>query len=152
MVCFLTYKLNRLFNKSFNNAVLFNSSESFAVLEENCKAVAACNTEVGLLRFSGAVNNAAHNGNVDLLALCVNGSGCLAELFRKIDKVDSCSAAGGAGDYVDALGNKAERLENFLSCKNLADGVCGKGNSKSIADTVAKKASDLSVIFNYKRS
>ena len=117
------------------------SEETGKTFKENAsiKAVAACNTEVSVLCFSRSVNNAAHNGNVNDLALGVDLRGCLAELFCKSDKIDPCSSAGGAGYNIDALSNKAEGFKYFLSCIDLADGVSRQGDTDSIADAVKKK-------------
>ena len=92
-------KLVNLFHQGVQKLSFRHLADDLTFFENETLSLAAGDAEVSLARFAGAVDNTAHDGNGDVL---INVFECLFDLIGKADEVDTCSAAGGAGNKLYA--------------------------------------------------
>ena len=92
-------KLVDLFHQGVQKLSFRHLADDLTFFENEALSLAAGDAEVSLARFAGAIDNTAHDGNGDIL---INVFECLFDLIGKADEVDTCSAAGGAGNKLYA--------------------------------------------------
>ena len=110
-------KLVDLFHQGVQKLSFRHLADDLTFFENEALSLAAGNAEVGLARFAGAVDNTAHDGNGDVL---INVFECLFDLIGKADEIDTCSAAGGAGNKLYAAAQRETRsVSPMPRCKRL---------------------------------
>ncbi len=128
-----------LFKECLHKFILRYFPQDLAFAEEEPFAFAACNAEVGFARFARAVDDAAHDGDVDrffdhgepFFNLCGDGG-----------KVHAAAAAGRTRYEGRTVFLHAEGFQYLIGDLDFFDRVAGERDTEGVADAFGKKCAD----------
>ena len=115
-----------------------------SLFKDHAPAIAAGNTVVGFPGFTGAVDHTAHDRHGDGLFTVFQG---FVNLIYQTDEINAGSAAGGAGNDVDAFLPEAGGLQNVLGSIDFLNGIVGKADPDGIADAIQQQSADAMADF-----
>src|SRR5919106_1962004 len=113
--------------------------EHAAVCVDEPRVAAAGDAEVGVARLAGAVDRAAHDGDLEGLRIVAEP---LLDRVGQVPDADVVPSARGAGDHDRAALAEAERLEDLPGDPDLLHRVGGQRDADRVADSVHEEAAD----------
>ena len=131
------------------DAITLESCEEFAVDVDGSfglfEGSGKRDADVGVFGLSGAIDDAAHDGELELLDARVlllplrhGGHQIGLDAFRQLLKVSRCSpAAAGAARHLGHEAADAERLQDLLAAADFFGAVAAGGGGQADADGVA---------------
>src|SRR5579884_1273970 len=139
-LCFaLRQQAGDLFQHGVQELVFGNGLDDFAFAKDDAATLAAGEANIGVARFAGAVDDAAHDGNV-------NGRLHLREtalnLVSYLDDIDLDATTGGAGDEGDAAIAQFERAQDFVGHRNLFLRLRAQADADGVADAFGQQQAE----------
>ena len=129
-----------LFDEGLDHLGLGHDADDLAADEEVPLLLARRDADVGLARFAGTVDDAAHHRDLDRQVQLLER---LLGLLRHGDHVDLGPATRGAGDEVEALAlAQPERLEQLAPRFRFFDGVGRERIPDRVADPFGQQRAD----------
>lgn len=93
---------------------------------------------VGVGHFSGAVDDASHDGDVEAFEV----AGGVPDFIEDGGEIEFSASARGAGDVFDLGFAEAAGLEDFVADGDFVDGVFGEADSDGVADSFHEEGCD----------
>ena len=112
---------------------------NFALFEQDAATLAACNSNVSRGSLTGTVDNTAHHCHAQFFVGCEFRTA----RFKFVDHIDERnlgSAAGRAGDEIDARFLQLQRAQNVVRLDDLTHGIISQRYADCVTDTVHKQA------------
>lgn len=114
--------------------------DEFAVAVNSGFIAASAESDIGVFRFTGAIDDTSHDGDGDGLVDVVEG---VADLADHIEEVDFGAATGGAGDeFRTASGTEVEAGEYFPGGIHFVERGAGERNADGVADAFGEKGAE----------
>src|SRR4051812_268548 len=128
-----------LLDEGLDDLRLGNGLDDLALDEDLALAVARGDTEVGLARLAGTVDDATHDGDAQRHLQAVEPGG---DLLGELVDVDLGTAAGRAGDDLEAARLEVERLQDLEADLDLLHRRRGQRDADRVADALAEQVAE----------
>lgn len=95
---------------------------------------------IGVGHFAGAVDDAAHDGDIEAFEV----AGGVADLVEHGGEIELCASARRASDIFDLGFSEVHGLEDFVAGGDFVDWVFGEADADGVADSFSEEGCDAS--------
>ena len=134
----LLYDRMNFFHQFIHQLFLRHFSQNLAMAKNHTNTVTARNADVRLARFAGAIDNAAHHGN---LQLGVQSGNAAFHFIGDANQINLGAAAGRARYNVYTRVVETDSFQNRICRRDFVHRICGQRDANCVAD--AQRQQDL---------
>src|SRR6266571_7765846 len=124
------------FEDGVEELIFGDGFDDFAFAEDDAAAFAASQPDIGIAGFAGAVDDAAHDGDVDG---SLHFGEALLDLVGDAYDIDLDTATGWAGDKGDTAIAQFERTQDFVGDGDLLLWFRAQADANGVTDTTGKQ-------------
>ena len=116
-----------------------------SLFKNQARAVAACDTQIGILRLARAVDNATHHGDFRFPFIRTDK---LRHLVRKRHTLPSASTASGAGNDLYVFLLQTASAQNILRRVHFLNGISRERNANGIPNPLQEQTANPDCAFH----